>query len=293
MSREIRRTNSPPNVTHPGHDDAPKASGAQTESEPAANGWISKPLLPQAPGLLARASDFLDAAVGLDRKGPKPITLTGVSPRDFAQMESKVREMEKSAPPLSHADLKALERGQVLSHVVPRSDGLTEQLTRGIVDLPLGEYLKKIPLENWGANIADHVGGEVKKVGPNEQIERMVLRAPGKDLDMTKVERLYEDRDSTGKLTGAQVRWEVLKTDNGTVLKDLGLLRLEPFPGDPGRTLVTWHNAVEYGQFPFGLLPEKVDQTLLGKMVPSYFKRTIEVQRETVAASGRSKGQVR
>jgi hypothetical protein len=66
------------------------------------------------------------------------------------------------------------------------------------------------------------------------------------------------------------------------VLADIGAVRFEPMPGDPGRTLVTWHNAVKYGQLPFGVLPSKADQAMLELLVPDYFKRTIEHQRQTV-----------
>lgn len=258
-----------------------KAEAAQAATE--RKGWISTPKLPARPGWLGKASAFVDAKLGIDTPEAKRITLSGVTAGDFDKMESKVRDMEKKERPFTPKELGALKDGQVVSYLIPGSDGLTDQVTTGVIDMPMDKYLQKVPLEEWGANIADYRDGEVKKFGPHEQIERMVLAAPGKDLDMTKVERLYEDRDAGGKLTGAQVRWEVLKTDNGTVQKDIGVLRFSPFPGDPKRTLVTWHNAVQYGQFPFNVMPKKADKAVLGLMVPDYFKRTIEHQRATVA----------
>lgn len=254
---------------------------SREEPKPARTGWVQQPKKPQTPGWLAKVSDAIDSKLGLDHPGTR-ITLTGVTQADFDKMEGKVRAMEKNERPFTPDELRSLQQGKTVSYLIPRTDGLTDQVTAGVIDLPIDEYLKKVPLEEWGANIADYKGGEVKKAGPHQQIERMVLRSPGKDLDMTKVERLSEDRDASGKLTGAQVRWEVLKTDNGTVLGDIGVLRFSPMPGDPNKTLVTWHNAVKYGQAPFDVLPDKADHALLSHLVPDYFKRTIEHQRATV-----------
>ncbi|HEY3448953.1 MAG TPA: hypothetical protein VGK67_21510 [Myxococcales bacterium] len=232
---------------------------------------------------LDHVTDSLDEFVGLDAKGAKPITLTGVKDSDFALMQAKVDAMERGEPALTDAQRQKLDRGEILSSWNSRPDGLVEELTRGVVDLPLEKFLEKIPMKDWGVSLADYRGGEVVPAGQDRQIERMVLRMPGKDLDMTKVETLHEKKDASGKLQGTQVKWEVLKSDNGTTLADVGTLRFERC-GD--KTLVTFHSAHKLDKFPAltALMPQKVKDAATGEILKMTFTKHVENYRKLAGA---------
>jgi hypothetical protein len=148
-----------------------------------------------------------------------------------------------------------MENGEILSGTFERGDTIHE-LTEGIVDMPYDEFMKKMPADRWGVNLAEYRGGEVKVTERDaqgrviKQRERMVLETPLSKLlpgvfeanDMTKVESIEYGPDMT------VVRWEVLDSDNKTTLKDIGEVRfirmgdktkiefesehrIDPFPG--------------------------------------------------------------
>lgn len=253
---------------------APERPAAKAErSAEKAKGW-----LPKAREVLGEVSDTIDRAVGLDTAGPKPITLGPVDERAFAAMEAKVAQLDRPAS-LDAKTRARLDRGEIVTASHPRADGTVEEKTLGVVDVPLEQFLQKVPTKDWGKNLADYQGGEVKAAGPGRQLERMVLRMPGKDLDMTKVESLKEDRDASGTLQGTRVLWEVLKSDNGTVKQDTGTLKFERY-GD--KTLVTWHSAHALEKFPAAtaLLPKGVADKAVGFVLSDYFSRAIEHYRE-------------
>ncbi len=258
----------------------PKAKGPSAKPEGAPPLQVTRGWIPEfARGVADAVSDTVDLTVGLDTPGAKPITLGPVDPAAFGKMDAKVALLDGAAPPLSAQERTKLERGEILTMHTPLADGMVEERTVGLVDVPLEEFLKKVPAKDWGKNLVDWKGGEVRAAGPGRQVERMVLRMPGKDLDMTKVETVTDDRDASGKLQSSRVRWEVLKSDNGTVKQDVGTLKLERY-GD--KTLVTWHSAHALNKFPVAtaLLPKEATDAAAGMVLSSYFRRAIEHYRE-------------
>lgn len=219
-------------------------------------------------------SDRIDRAIGLDTPGPKPITLGPVDAQAFARMEAKVSVLDQPTQLDARARAR-LDRGDIISATNSRPDGTIEEKTVGVVNVTLEKFLERVPTRDWGKNLVDYMGGEVKAAGPGKQIERMVLRMPGKDLDMTKVETITDDRDASGRLQASRVRWEVLKSDNGTVKQDTGTLKLERY-GD--KMLVTWHSAHALEKFPTltRALPKSVSDKATGFVLADYFKRAIE-----------------
>lgn len=251
---------------------APAPSKAAEPGAAKAKGW--GPKLPSPREVLNAVSDTIDRAVGLDAAGPKPITLAPVGEQAFASMEAKVAQLDR--PGSLDAKTRArLDRGEIVTTSHPRPDGTVEEKTMGVVDVPLEQFLQRVPTKDWGKHLVDYQGGEVKDAGPGRQIERMVLRMPGKDLDMTKVETLKEDRDASGTLQGTRVLWEVLKSDNGTVKQDTGTLKFERY-GD--KTLVTWHSAHQLEKYPAltALVPKGVADKAVGLVLSDYFSRAIE-----------------
>lgn len=262
-------------ASHLPHAQPAKARAEEAPAKP--KGWAAKHW-PSPREVLNAVSTKIDRAVGLDTAGPKPITMGPVDEKAFASMEAKVAQLDQ--PTTLDAKTRArLDKGEIISTNKPRADGTVEEKTMGVVDVPLEKFLEKVPTKDWGKNLVDYMGGEVKSAGPGRQIERMVLNMPGKDLDMTKVESLKEDRDASGKLQGSRVLWEVLKSDNGTVKQDTGTLRFERY-GD--KTLVTWHSAHALEKFPTAtaLLPKGVADKAVGMVLSDYFSRAIENYRD-------------
>jgi hypothetical protein len=225
-----------------------------------------------------RLGDGFDSLVGLDRAGPKPITLPGVNDSSFTSMEAKVQDLEKGAPPMDARTRQRLDHGEVVSSWRPAANGAIEELTQGVANVPLETFLSRLPAKDWGKNLSDWKGGDVQQSGPGRQVERMVMRMPGKDLDMTKVETIGDIKDEKGKLQGARVRWEVLKSDNGTVVTDVGTLRFERF-GD--KTLITWQSAHKLDKFPLvtALAPKMASDAATGAILTDFFVRQVEQYR--------------
>jgi hypothetical protein len=254
------------------------AAPATAPASPAAKAPWGVTHLPSARDVFNAASDVIDRAVGLDSKGPKPITMGPVDPAAYARMDAKVSAIDVPAP-LDATTRARLDRGEIVSTSRPRPDGSIEEKTMGVVNVPLEQFLARIPTKDWGKNLVDWMGGEVRSDGPGRQVERMVLRMPGKDLDMTKIETLTDDRDAAGTLTASRVRWEVLHSENGTVKSDVGTLKFERY-GD--RTLVTWHSAHALDKFPVltAVMPKKLSDAATGFVLSDYFTRAIEHYRE-------------
>jgi hypothetical protein len=237
------------------------------------------PIPPAVRALVDKATDGFDSMVGVDPRGGKPITLTGVKAEDYVSMESKVALLEKAETPMDAQTRARLEKGEIVSSWRPAGDGRIEELTQGLVNVPLETFLQRLPTKDWGKNLSDWKGGEVKPDGAGRQVERMVMRMPGKDLDMTKVETLSDIKDEKGALNGQRVRWEVLKSDNGTVVTDTGTLRFERF-GD--KTLVTWHSAHKLDKFPLvqALAPKMAADAATGAILTDFFARQIVQYRQ-------------
>lgn len=253
--------------------EAPKEQPAEPKRT---KGWAPK--LPSPRDVLNHVSDSVDRALKLDTAGPKPITMSAPPDAAFASMEAKVAKLD--TPTSLDAKTRArLDRGEIIATSNPRPDGTVEEKTIGVVNVPLEKFLERIPTKDWGKNLVDYMGGEVKPAGPGKQIERMVLRMPGKDLDMTKVETITDDRDASGKLQASRVRWEVLKSDNGTVKQDTGTLKFERY-GD--KTLVTWHSAHALNKYPAvnAVVPKSISDKATGMVLSDYFTRAIEHYRD-------------
>lgn len=250
----------------------------------AAMGRIVRPLdRAEWTAAMSSFASWLDAAFPWgDVSGPQPITLTGVTDQSFASMEEKVRDLESGERPLGGREGADLAIGKILTETRRRPDGMVEEVTRGVVDMPLEKFLERVPIKDWGKNLVDYKGGQVRQAGAGRQIERMVLGAPGKDLDMTKVEAVSEERDRSGRITCARVRWEVLKSDNGSVVQDVGALRFERFGN---QTLITWHSAHKLNTIPFNLplIPGRVKDAFLGVTLSGYFSRAISHYRDVAA----------
>ncbi|MBI5497278.1 MAG: hypothetical protein HY904_19850 [Deltaproteobacteria bacterium] len=151
-----------------------------------------------------------------------------------------------------------MDRGTVLTGTFKHADKL-HTLTEGVIDLPFEEFVKKMPPDRWGPNLAEYRGGEVKVTARDaqgrvtEQRERMVTETPlSKYLrplfgnyanDMTKVEKIvYDDKNRT-----VAVKWEVLASDNKTTLIDMGELR---FSARGGKTKAEFESEHRIDTFP-------------------------------------------
>ncbi|HDL64155.1 MAG TPA: hypothetical protein ENH12_02055 [Proteobacteria bacterium] len=100
-----------------------------------------------------------------------------------------------------------------------------------MIGRPFQVFLENFdPAVNWGKNLAGYLGGElaVDEVNEKDQAvllrERMVLKTPwyavgSPHLDMSKYEYTQYERDSV------KVNWVVAKSENNSVLLDIGYLR--------------------------------------------------------------------
>lgn len=109
-----------------------------------------------------------------------------------------------------------------------------------LVNVAYEDFIKIIPPHNWGEHLYNLIGRgisqqEVTNDGRvTKQVERMVLKNPGQDMDMTKVEVIqYEDEKVI-------IYWRVRASDNNTTDTDIGMLEIKKHHGC---TLVTFHSA--------------------------------------------------
>lgn len=251
--------------------------GAESQKTQETKGLVLPSVFDEPRRVLNRIADHFDAALGVDPAGPKNITLAGVADADFAAMEAKVAKMGGAgSPSLDEPTRVALDAGKVVATYRPLGDGVVHERSMAVIDMPLDQFLQKMPLADWGSHLAGWKGGETKAFSAGKQIERMVITAPGKDNDMTKVESLNEERDASGKLTASSVHWEVLKSDNGTVVTDVGSLRFERY-GE--KTLAVFDSAHKLNIYP-GLLdnlPATARDNLIGNVLTDTFAQHLRV----------------
>jgi hypothetical protein len=223
---------------------------------------------------LGNLTDVFETATGSDARKRAPVTLTGVNQEQFDEMAVKVAGLEGREPSLDAASRKKLDTGHVLTSWAFLDSGLVEEYTRGVVALPMDELRQRLPIEDWGKRQLDWKGGDVVELGPGRRVERMLIRMAGKDLDMTRIQQFSDTRDAEGRLVRSQVRWEVLKSDNGTVNTDFGTLKFERFGA---KTLITWHSAHKLSAGPFNsdAVPAGPRDVLLGKSLTDFFRREI------------------
>lgn len=115
------------------------------------------------------------------------------------------------------------------------------EVTRLRIPVAYEKFTERISPEYWGRELAGYLGGAVQVVAYDDQgravrqIERMVLHAPLKELDMTKSEVLEYSEDK------ATVWWRVFHSDNHTTLSDIGYVEFAAFGRDA--TMVTFQSA--------------------------------------------------
>lgn len=178
-------------------------------------------------------------AQGINNADKYPITIT--SPvyindtiTDLFDPSAEVFQLRNSTPnnvigKLEHATNVELERGfksiylhNVREYFNSKPQETVVELTCILINVPYKEFIQKIPPEKWGINLAYHLGGEVlclkrdEQLRTTHQIERMVLAAPIKNLDMTKSEVIVYEKDRS------TVYWRVFNSDNHTTILDIG-----------------------------------------------------------------------
>jgi hypothetical protein len=112
-----------------------------------------------------------------------------------------------------------------------KGDVAYHEVTAGLIDRPFQVFLENFePAVDWGKNLAGYLGGElvVDEVNEKDQAvllrERMILKTPwyavgSPHLDMSKYEYTQYERDSV------KVNWVVTKSENNSVLLDIGYLQ--------------------------------------------------------------------
>jgi len=187
-----------------------------------------------------------------------------------------------------------LSKGEILAGRFVTGDGILHELTEGVAPIPYEEFIKKLNPGDWGISLADRKGGEVRVTArdeenrPVKQMERMVVDSILSKLlpvfapmDMTKVETIKWDKD------GAKINWEVLKSDNNTVLSDVGSVTFEAF-GEKS-TKITFHSAHRLNNFPANLdldsvpLLEGLRDKAMAKSLSDFFVGQIKHYRELVS----------
>jgi hypothetical protein len=167
-------------------------------------------------------------------------------------------------------------------------------MTQGLVELRLVDFIARFPPTRWGEQLADYTGGEVvvlerdAQSRPVRQKDRMrlytlVSRRLGwmgrflpmvRPLDMTKTETLEYGPDRV------QVAWRVYHSDNRTVIRDTGGLRLIAH-GE--HTMVRFHSIHELPRAftaPLNRNPlRKMRDAIIQDSLRSYFVDTIEKYR--------------
>jgi len=144
-----------------------------------------------------------------------------------ANMPNSIREK------IDNSTAEEMDQGKALSYeeTVMEYNSINKKTEKPMIvqysvitmDAALNEFLKVIPLENWGSHLSGWEGGEVRQI-PTEsesksryQAERMILALGN---DMTKAE-IIETTDKS-----ASVFWRVYYSDNNSTLSDLGKLEI-------------------------------------------------------------------
>jgi hypothetical protein len=136
---------------------------------------------------------------------------------------------------------RASYRQKVREYISADPLTMVVELTRIIIDVPYDSFIRKIPPETWGEHLSGYLGGEVVVMKRDEQsrathqVERMVLKAPIKNLDMTKTEVIvYEQNRAT-------VYWRVFHSENRTTKSDIGYVEFAGIGNTA--TMVTFQSA--------------------------------------------------
>ncbi len=149
---------------------------------------------------------------------------------------------------ISSASAQKLSKGLKLSYSQILNDfpgagpvNMVVEFTQLFINMPYETFLKRFNPADWGQSLAGYIGGEVqviekdKQNRPVRQLERMVLTAPLRRLDMTKSEVIvYEDNKAT-------VYWRVYHSDNKTTKTDIGYVEFSSL--DQNSTCMTFHSA--------------------------------------------------
>ena len=181
--------------------------------------------------------------------------LAKVEAADFPAMRAKIAALEAETAARLRASVAQLEARPGKRTYVRRGGataGDVVELMTSAVPVSLDDFLASIPAAQWGPHLAHYAGGEViplAHLGEGRQIERMVLSSPGPNQDMTKIEELVTERAPDGAITRVTVYWEVIHSDNGTVVRDVGYVRFAR--AGAGRTLISTHSGHRFGGFPF------------------------------------------
>ncbi|MBI5367131.1 MAG: hypothetical protein HZA54_08850 [Planctomycetes bacterium] len=231
---------------------------------------------------------ILTLPTGVDANAAYPITLDTrkLTEGDFRQMCSEVAAMNAyAARKLGPVDARALAQGKTLAQTCAYGK-FTLERTVGLSFVPFDEFVKQLPPDRWGPNLADYRGGEVRAHGPGRQVERMVLASPGKDLDMTKIEKIDRVCSPDGRIQRVVVTWKVLKSDNGSVIQDIGSVTFSR--EGPEQTRVAWLSGHRLSIFPdYSSLPgviraplEALQHKVVGAVLSSYFSRATDRYRK-------------
>ena len=136
--------------------------------------------------LLTGLPAVADAQQGrvISQRGDYPVTMREVDDADFASMRTKNAALEEET--LRRLGVSPDAPGPS-DRTFARENGDVVELVTRVVPIDFDAFLRMVQPELWGPNLADYVGGQVRVLGNGRQLERMVLRAPFKNLDMTKV----------------------------------------------------------------------------------------------------------
>ncbi len=218
--------------------------------------------------------------------------------QDWSDLRTEVAAFEASGSQKladETSDLEELQDGEILSATEKREDGMIEEMTVGMIDVPFEQFIQKVVPAEWSTKLAGRVGGDVDPLVADEQgrtlfqEDRMVLETPMskhlswlgdafpifKHLDMTKSEEIEYGSDSI------RVRWRVYLSDNATVLQDIGYV---DFSRAGNGTLVKFHSAHAFTEdytapMNIGIL-SGVRDWMMGKQLQDAFTAHIEEYRK-------------
>lgn len=172
---------------------------------------------------------------------------------DFFDPRNEVYQLTKDTPKeviikFERARITDLQKGikntytqKIKDYANSNPVTMVVEVTRILIDIPYNKFILIISPELWGKNLAGYLGGEVNVLKKNEQlrathqIERMVLKAPFKNLDMTKSEIIEYENDKS------KVYWRVFHSDNETTISDIGYVEFSQ--SKSGGTIVTFQSA--------------------------------------------------
>lgn len=200
------------------------------------------------------------------------------SQEEFQDLKEVVSLLDTKMPvsireTIENMKLEEMDQGKALSYddIVQEYNSANKKIEKPMIvqysvitiDASLNEFLKIIPIENWGSHLSGWKRGEVKQI-PGEsggesryQAERMVLSLGN---DMTKAE-IVETTD-----TSAFVFWRAYYSDNDSTISDVG--ELEVIALGQNKIKVIFHSAHDlkfYGLFglPKSIVHSGLERTFL------------------------------